>query len=186
MGLRGKNMAAGPTYDCLAVTTISSTSDTFITLNNISQSYTDLVVICNMFWSDQDITYIRFNNDSGTNYSTQHLVVDVTDIVTSDSTTNQNAGFLGRFGTNVANSPFTATPFSFGTQIIHVNNYKNTGSFKSALCRNSNYSRPPYGVGISAVLWKSTSAISRIDLVGGGGTYIMPGSTVKLYGIAEA
>lgn len=179
-------MPAGATYDSLATTTVSGTSTTSITLNNISQSYTDLVVVCNMFWSNQDTTYIRFNNDSGNNYSAQQLVVDVNNTVSSDSTSNISAGFMGRFGTNEPNPPFTATPITFGTQIIHINNYTNTGSFKAALCRNSNYSRPPYGLGIHAILWRSTAAISRIDLVADGSSYVMPGSTITLYGITAA
>lgn len=179
-------MPAGLTYDSITTQTVSGTSTTSISMQNIPSTYTDLVIVCSIFWSNQDANGIQFNGDTGSNYSAQQLVSDINSVVSSDSTVNAGAIALGRFGTNSANPPFTVTPLTFGAQIIHINNYANTGSFKATLSRHSNQSRPPYGVGLIAGLWKSTAAINRIDLVCDGTSYIMPGSTITLYGITAA
>ena len=179
-------MPAGLTYDSITSQTITGTTTYSFTLNNIPQTYTDLVMVCNMYWSQQDAVALRFNNDSGSNYGAQILTIDVNNTTASDAYANISYIPVFRLGTNDPNPPFTATPFGFGTHIFEINNYRNTSSFKASLMRNNNYSRPPYGVGITAGLWRSTSAISRIDIIGDGVSYIMPGSTISLYGITAA
>jgi hypothetical protein len=174
------------TYEPIATTTVSGTSTTSITFSSIPSTYTDLLLAINSYWNDQDTAHLRFNGDSGANYSATLLITTQTPSASSDRTSGANQMFLGRFGTNTSNSPFTNSPLSFGTSLINIQNYSNTTTFKTVLARLSNYSRPSYGLGATAGLWRSTSAINSITIFTDNTSYAMAGSTFTLYGIKAA
>jgi hypothetical protein len=116
---------------------------------------------------------IRFNNDSASNYSNTYLEGD------------GSSAFSGRRSNQTSLIDFgviRTTANTFSTNILQIQNYSNTTTYKTALTRNGLASTALQAV---VGLWRSTSAINRIDLSPGSGNFEV-GSTFSLYGIANA
>lgn len=156
------------TYEAIATTTVSGSSTSTITLNSIPGTYTDLVLISNWVNSSSSTdTVIRFNNDSGSNYSSTTL-------------TGTGSSALSNRYSNVSGvyiSYNTGTSDRYG--ITQIQNYSNTTTYKTFLNRGNSAS-----IDVQAVvgLWRSTAAITRIDIVNNVGVF-NAGSTFTLYGI---
>lgn len=171
-------MPAGQTYDSIATTTISSSTSSFA-FTSISSSYTDLILVCaNVTSSVGGATiYLRFNSDSGANYSNTEMYGNGT-----TTASPRNTGF-----TVIPIMYYVTTGTTQTGQITtaHIMNYSNATTYKTVLSRENNASDPNYpGTGASVGLWRSTSAINRIDVLNNG--YNITGGTFTLYGIAAA
>lgn len=166
------------TYEPIATTTISTSTSSF-SFTGISSGYTDLILVCsNVTGSVAGTTlYIRFNNDTGSNYS--HI-----EMYGNGTTT-----------TSTYLSTPTVIPISYyntiGTtqtgQIVIANimNYSNSTTYKSVIARENNATDGSYpGTGLIVGTWRSTSAINRIDLSNNG--YNITGGIFTLYGIKAA
>lgn len=169
-------MPAGSTYTPIATTTLSTSTAT-VTFSSISGSYTDLVLICNIAQAaGNNSLRIRYNSDTGTNYSRTYILGNGTS-ATSARTTSDVSGYLSE----VTGS----TTLEFAV-IANIFNYSNTTTYKTHLSRSN---RASSGVDATVGLWSSTSAITRIDLAMGGSfptNNFASGSTFTLYGIASA
>lgn len=161
-------MPAAPTYDALATTTLSSSQST-ITFSSISASYTDLVIVITGTASGATSNVgVRFNGDSASNYNGQRLLSDGG----ATSAERQNTNYIMVGDVNTA--------LFIGT--IHLNNYSDTETFKTALSSMGNASAY---YGIYSGTWRSTAAINQIDIIKPGQTF-SSGTTVDLYGIQKA
>ena len=168
-------MAAGSTYTPIATQTVGSTVTT-VTFSSITSSYTDLVLVCSAAISSIVDLRLRFNNDSGTNYSSTILFGNGTS-AGSAAETSVNYGSIDYYGT-------PNTTLGGSTQIVQLMNYSNTTTYKSWLARAN---RANSGTEAIVGLYRSTSAISRIDIsCYGSAATISAGSTFTLYGIAAA
>lgn len=164
------------TYEKIATTTLGSDQAT-ITFSSISGSYTDLVLVAK---ASQDgavgsISLI-FNSDTASNYSITRLFADGS-TAASGRTTNESAGGVAIIGNSAVSSA--------GTYIINIMNYSNSTTYKTCISRGSDASSGGY-VSAYATSWRSTSAITSIDLkfgAVGGSTNARSGSTFTLYGI---
>jgi len=166
-------MAAGNTYTQIASTTLGSSSTT-INFTSIPSTYTDLVLVLqgtanSNYWD----LYVRFNSDTASNYS-------VTRLFGNGSTAGSNrlsndtliqTTYYGNLGTGQS------------TQILNVMNYSNTTTNKTMLVRANNAAN---GVDASAGLWRSTAAITAINLLMFSGGSFQAGTTASLYGITAA
>lgn len=161
------------TYIPIATQTLSSTAST-VTFSSIPQTYTDLVVVVNgtVSTNSWDL-YVRFNGDTGSNYS-------VTRLWGSGSAAGSNrlsndtliqSTYYGSLGTEQSN------------QILNVMNYSNTSTYKTMLVRAN---RAGQGVDASVGLWRNTAAINSLTLLLFSGGQFAVGSTFSLYGIASA
>jgi putative lipoic acid-binding regulatory protein len=163
------------TYDPITSLTITSTTAT-ITFNSLG-SYTDLIlVICasSNHTDNGSRGYIRFNSDSGNNYS--DTWVGATGTATSSGRdTPQSAIAYGVVG-NVSTQ--------FETQIIHVMNYNNSTTYKTTLSRSNKSDGYNNGLRATVGMWRNTNAITSISLTCDG-SYIS-GSTFALYGVKAA
>jgi hypothetical protein len=173
-------MAAGPTYEPIATTTASG-SVSQITFTSISGAYTDLIVIVNGYanygFADRTTLALRVGNGS-----------------LDTSSVYSNTSFYGN-GTTPNSNRGSAQSYIFtgviseksGTTTIHLQNYSNTATFKTVLTRgNSLGSTAAQDIGVTAGLWRSTSAINTVQIYVADGTNFGSGSTVTLYGIAAA
>ena len=163
------------TYEPIATTTLGS-STASVTFSSISGSFTDLVLVFNGGITTADYAIrIRFNGDSGSNYS-RTAVAGVSNQALSDRASN-NTGlnvFAGYAGIP-ANTLETVG-------IAHIQNYSNSTTYKTVLSRTSNASRSTEA---QVGLWRSTSAITSIVIDTGSGN-LYAGSTFTLYGILAA
>ena len=167
------------TYEKIATNTVSGTTTTSVTLSSIPSTYTDLILIGSIKGDTASMSLgLRFNGDSGTNYSTTFLEGDGSSAVSSRQT-NQTKIFLS------ASISYNST--NFGTQIIQLMNYSNTTTYKTLVERfNSNGGSFP-GVNAGVGLWRNTSAINQLEiLVLVAGQFFAAGSTFTLYGIKSA
>ena len=160
------------TYDPIATTTLGSTSTT-ITFSSIPATYTDLKLVFVCTASTVSNALFRFNSDSATNYSYTMISGNGTAASSSNSTANTGCYFTisGNTSTTIPHM-YTADIFSYAGStyktVLSVEASDDNGSGRSA-----------NGV----QLWRSTSAINRIDIVGA--TFSI-GTTATLYGIKSA
>lgn len=165
-------MAAGNTYEAIATQTLGSATTT-VTFSSIPGTYTDLVVVFQGgITTGPDDIRIRFNSDTGTNYSATLLRGDGSSAISARSSNDTYISWMGYFGTGTAGS----------VSIVNVNNYSNTTTNKTALNRGSVASN---FVNASVGLWRSTAAITSMTLIAGGSTFLS-GSIFSLYGIRAA
>ena len=156
---------AGSTYEKIASTTAAGGS-TSVTLSSIPATYTDLVLVASGSNSAQTDFKVRFNSDTNTNYSNTALY--------SDGSTTSSF--------KESNVTFCSLQFaSSGTNIITINNYSNTTTYKSILSR---INVTPYVMAIVS-LYRSTSAINSITCFVTSGSY-NAGTTFTIYGILKA
>lgn len=163
-------MPSGPTYNPIQTITLG-TNSTSVSFLNIPQTYTDLILICNVNNSSTLADgFIRFNNDSATNYSRTQMYGSGTAASTTNQS-NQDGAYLGGY---FGNEPTNA--------IITIYSYTNTNFFKTAI----GFANTPNRNTISTVcLWRSTAAITTITFGVNGGN-LASNSTFSLYGVTAA
>ena len=162
------------TYESIQTTTLGSSAAT-VTLNSIPQTYTDLIVVMNYKSTNSPtggaVITVRFNNDSSSLYSTKTLEGNGSGNI-SQGQSNQTQTWLTGFQ-GVANAgPYTTT--------MNINNYSNTTSPKTHLTLTG-----AGNIAIYAGLYRGTSAISRIDITSGNGSFAA-NSVFTVYGIKAA
>jgi hypothetical protein len=161
------------TYEPIQTYTLTSTS-TLITFSSIPATYTDLFVACQIQRTSGTLAMrITVNNDTSALYSYTRLSAYTASAVASDRATgaaNWQPWFNGAVFTNIA---------SFNMNLM---NYANTTTFKSALFKNAEAGGE---VTVTAGLYRSTSAINRIDFTAATNSFAI-GSSFTLYGIKAA
>lgn len=165
-------MAAGSTYSPIATTTLGSSASSY-TFTSIPGTYTDLIIIGQIKGTASTYLNVRFNSDTGSNYSRTILSGNGSTLI-SDRRSNQTA-----IATDYNET--IQTNFNY-TTILQINNYSNSTTYKTLLGRPNNAAT---GVGASVGLWRSTSAITSVSLVADSSAFDT-GTTFTLYGIAAA
>lgn len=166
-------MPAGSTYSTIATHTLGSNQADY-TFTSIPSTYTDLVLVINGQVSSSVTAICQFNGDTGSNYSTTELFGDGT--TASSFRTSLSLAIMGIGAQISSGSQFMS--------ILNFQNYSNTTTFKTVIGRTAQAS-----LGTNAIvgLWRSTSAINSIKLLGyAGASGFTAGTTFTLYGIAAA
>jgi hypothetical protein len=163
------------TYEKIATTTLGSDTAS-ITFSSITGTYTDLVIslVAGQSATLNDAFQVRFNGDSGTNYSDTIMFGDGTnDDSARQSTVNSYRDF-GDLGGTAITSQF----------IFNFMNYSNTTTYKTILTRFDSLqkSRTMANVG----LWRNTAAITSIEFSFTGSDQFKAGTTATVYGILKA
>jgi len=158
------------TYVALDTTTVVTATPS-ITFSNISQAYTDLVVVMTgtIASGGAGAASFQFNGDtSSTNYSNTRLYGDGTNAA-STRNSNQPRVVVAFFSDSLPS-----------TNIVSIMNYANSTTYKTCVYRNNaSDNRAQAGVG----LWRSTSAINEILITNSAGLNFTVGTTFSLYGI---
>jgi len=164
------------TYEPINTTTLTSAASS-VTFSSIPQAYTDLVLISSPIATTDGMSlYVRFNSDTGSNYSRTTISGYGT---SAGSTRHSNVTYIGS-AWQVGGGTGGISP-----HIHNIQNYSNSTTYKTVIFRGNNY---PYG-GLSEVtaevgLWRNTAAITSINV-----SYVSNfaiGSTFTLYGIKAA
>jgi hypothetical protein len=172
---------ATTTYEPIIRYTLPSNT-TSITLGSggqgtIPSTYTDLVLVIGNFGMDSggSATRLKFNGDSGSNYSATWLVGTGSTAASSRDSSQTSMRIMG-----AAVGPSTT---NIDTAILNIPNYTSTNVYKNVLMRGSAATEAYSLTG----LWRNTAAITSITLESYNGTHnILAGSTFTLYGIANA
>jgi hypothetical protein len=165
------------TYEPISTTTLGTTS-TSVTFSTISGAYTDLILQVNNQMSSASGFKLRFNSDSGSNYSQTHLIGHSTTTVVSSRTTSASSI------TNNLVFGDSTTADVFTPNIIQIQNYSNSTTNKTLLWRYG--STTPSEVGAIVGLWEDTSAITAIEITPWNVVNFQTGCTFTLYGIKAA
>lgn len=158
------------TYEPIATTTTGSVT-TSVTFNSLG-SYTDIILIANGGTvSSSGSFYLRFNSDTGSNYSATSLYGQGTSAASNrwSGTSMFISGNAIGIGANT-------------TTIMQFMNYGNSTTYKTVLARSSNASGD---VEANVGLWRSTAAITSIQIIGTNAN-IDSGVTFALYGVKAA
>jgi hypothetical protein len=164
------------TYNAIATTTISSPTPT-ITFSGIPNTFTDLFITLHGRSGGSSIFSLRFNSDTGANYSW----VGLNGTGSSANCVNANNATFLRLDN--AGSVYSQQPL-FGT--INVMSYANTSAWKTALTTLSQSMNTASNViEFTTGNWRSTSAISTVTLSNVVDNW-EPGTIATVYGILRA
>jgi len=167
------------TYEPIATSTISGSTAT-VTFSSITGSYTDLVlVIMGGCPSNGDNLFLRFNSDSGSNYSFTELLGNGSS-ASSARASSITAAYLQSSigGANDLGQNY----------IANIMNYSNSTTYKTVISRaNQNVAGSSYpGTGAYVNLWRNTAAITSVLVGRTGSGNLLNGSVITLYGIKAA
>lgn len=159
------------TFDPIGSTSLAAVAST-ITFSGLGSGYTDLMLV--IVAPDTTVAggycLVRVNQDSGANYSRLHFAGNGSAVSTGRGN-SLNEGYVD-FGS-------VAEP---GRGVIHFMSYAQTNTFKSMLisggARSSSVVR-------QMVLWRSTAAITSIQLIAPSTTFAV-NTRVDLFGIKAA
>jgi hypothetical protein len=166
-------MPAGLTYTPIATTTLGSATNSY-TFSSIPSTYTDLILVMSTQWTTagNSDAGLRFNGDTGSNYSRTWLEGNGS-AASSGRATNETAMYIVGYFSN-----------TISTQICHIMNYSNTTTNKTAINRES--SNPANSnVAAKVGLWRSTAAINSVTIYHASNNFAT-GSTFTLWGIQSA
>jgi hypothetical protein len=161
------------TYEPIETTTLVSSQAT-VSFSSFG-GYTDLVLVINGTVSGSSNTLIRFGNgsiDSGSNYSNTLLYGTGSGSGGTERVSNQTRADLGNMYTGAQN-----------TIIAHIMNYANTTTNKTYLARANTASQI---VEAAVGLWRSTAAITNMELSLLSSHTFSAGTSFTLYGIKAA
>jgi hypothetical protein len=140
-----------------------------VTFSSIVGTYTDLVIVISGSTGGADTIGLRFNSDSGSNYSYAQIYGDGS---AAGSTRGSNETFA-RVGPYYNSQSIT---------IVSVMNYANSTTNKTVIARANNSGNQ---VNALVSLWRNTAAITNITVNAIFGQF-NSGTTVSLYGIKAA
>jgi hypothetical protein len=162
------------TYEPIATTTLGSAAST-ITFSSIPSTYTDLrlVVVCTAVSVNQD-SIIRFNSDTGTNYS-YTIITGNGSAVTNSRGSNSDSIYFASGSVSIT------LPTFYGVDIFSY-----AGSTNKTILVSTSMDKNGSGEASRTVgLWRNTAAITRIDFILSTANYAA-GTTATLWGIKAA
>lgn len=182
----GIKWSAQPSVGAVINEVVLSAAQASITFSSIPATFAHLVIVyqCRSDLSGVDIAQLqlRMNNDTGSTYNSQ-LVAG------NNSTAFAGIQSSATFGTLGYTSAANASTGYASSGSVEIPNYIGTTFFKNAIFQTT---RDTNGAGANMVhyrghvVWKSTTAINRLDLFCSGGGNFIAGSRFTLYGINGA
>jgi len=125
---------------------------------------------------------IRFNGDTGSNYS-------ATNLYTFGSGLGSDVNDTTGIGYPMVSGASTLAD-TFGVITAWIPNYANTSNYKQAICsstaENNSTTNNFWQLRLTAGLWQSTAAITSVTVVGLTGDDFQQYSTFTLYGVTGA
>jgi hypothetical protein len=163
------------TYEPIATTTLGSAANS-ITFSSIPSTYTDLRLVIVYTATTGQPTSLRFNSDTGTNYSGTYLVGQGAS-VSSGRASNQTAMPVEDI------EGATSTPY-----LVEIDVFSYAGSTNKTALISVAGDRNGAGEILKYVgLWRSTSAINTLEFkVTNASFNLLTGTTATLYGIKNA
>lgn len=169
------------TYEPIATYTVGTAVASY-TVNSIPATYTDLRVVINahsaLTPSQDSLWSIKFNGDTGNNYSTTLIRGNGT----AASSLAQSSTAPARIGWALTDG---AGASYYGSIILDIFSYAGA-TYKTYLSNNAADWNGGGYVSRIVGLWRSTSAITSFTLTDNNAANISVGTTITLYGIKAA
>jgi hypothetical protein len=118
---------------------------------------------------------MRFNSDTGTNYSWHWIYGDGSSVTSSTNGPNQSEMRIGQTAGN------TTTANTFSAEIVDVLDYANASKYKTIKTLSGKPTTNNF-IELNSGNWRSTSAVTSVTLFASGGN-LLTGSRFSLYGI---
>jgi hypothetical protein len=141
------------TYDKIATATGTGSAGD-ITFTSIPSTYTDLVLVANIFTTANANETLRVNGDSGGNYSTTALYGNGTSALSTRGSNNNAMTFQTDLFSTSTIAAFT---------VFNFMNYSNTTTNKTVISRSNKANQSTEA---HVNLWRSTAAITSITIAG--------------------
>jgi len=160
------------TYEPIATYTVSGAGQASYTFSSIPSTYTDLILVGSAIENaGNDDMKLNFNGDTNSNLSATYLYGNGTSALSARRTSVVDVEV-----------DWTGIGTGQGQTVIHIMNYANTSTYKTALARTDFAGK---GTNTAIVLWRSTAAISSVKVLLPNQLF-MAGTTFTLYGIKAA
>lgn len=160
------------TYDLIDSRTLSTNAGTII-FDSLPSTYQDLVLVVEGLGSGGEVLAdLRFNGDSGSNYSFRRMRG-------SSTTASSNTG---NTKTVIGTELGFANGSERGSQTMYIMDYSASDRQKTVLITEN--SRGVYGVAVAAARWTGTAAITSITVRSTTNTFAA-GTNFYLYGIVS-
>lgn len=160
-------------YESIASATGTGSSGT-ITFSSIPAGYAAVQIRLNAICSTADYIRIRVNSDTGSNYSFHALF--------GEGTSAQAAGGASTTYGWITYEQGVGTTYP-AVAIIDIHNYASTTQNKTGRVFGGSDKNGTGVVELNSFLWRSTSAITSIELATFNGNNFTTASTFALYGI---
>ena len=170
------------TYTLISSNVLTSSAAS-VTFSAIPATYTDLVLRVSARSDgtiDPEEVHFRFNNDTTNLYSYVKLQGNGAS-ATSALAANTTVG-RGFFASDLS----TQTSNTFGSGELYIPSYTASQSKPVGMFGVEETNATTANMAASAALYRSNTAISRIDLLPRNGTNFVSGSSFYLYGISNA
>jgi len=165
-------------YESIQTITLGSNQST-VDFTSIAGTYKHLqlrLITRNNRNSQLDGLYMRFNSDSGTNYSDHFLRGDGAGV---DANADVSASYM-LLGTVAASN---AGANVFAGSVIDILDYADTNKYKTVRALLGYDNNGNGYIGLFSGNWRSTTSITSITLGSTNGSGILANSTFALYGI---
>jgi hypothetical protein len=153
------------TYTSIATITLTS-SDSEVVFSSIPATYRDLILVISGKTTADTVWGLRFNSDSGSNYSFVRMYGTGSSTV-SDSNSANNSAYIE-----------TGLSSDQSHWVMQLMDYSATDKHKTYLSRNSQSIVSAY-----AGRWANTSAVTSISTYLESATTWAAGTTFSLYGV---
>ena len=176
-GFGWSSLVASSSYESIATVTVGSGGSSTVDFTSIPSTYTNLQIrgiTRSTFSGAGDTTvYIRFNSDTGANYSWHRLYGYAS--VGGDTSINATAGTIGVTARD-SEPANLRTPFT-----VDILDYKNTNKYKSIQGFSGVDLNGSNSIFLTSSNWRNTNAITSITLYTSGN--LAQYSSFALYGI---
>jgi hypothetical protein len=160
--------------------TVGSGGASSIDFTSIPATYTDLMVKCSIRDTTAGVgayLYLRFNNDSGANYSSKTIEGNGASAGSYSNTTQTKMLFWNTTGGG-------ATANTFGNAELYVPNYLSSNQKSVSMDTVAETNATTEYMDLVAGIWTGTAAITRLTLLPDAG--FAQYSTAYLYGIKNS
>jgi hypothetical protein len=162
------------TYDSLASVTLSASTNT-ITFAGIPAGYKHLQIRIMALGDTANSGLMRFNSDTGSNYSWHALSGNGT-----ASSANAGASQTFMIANGFGDGP-NSTTFPF-VSVIDILNYANTSKYKTGRMLDGQDKNGSGRIAFMSGLWMNTAAVTTITIAPSSGNYTQY-SSFALYGV---
>jgi hypothetical protein len=175
--------AAAGSFESIATVTVGSGGAASVAFTSIAGTYTHLqirMLARSNRVSTGDWAKVRFNSDSGSNYSYHDIYAEGTGSATSYGSANESS--INVDSLTAQNS----TANLFGAFVLDILDYANVNKYKTTRYLGGHDANGSGVVNFGSGNWRSTSAITSIQITPGLGTGFAQYSSFALYGIKGA
>jgi hypothetical protein len=175
----GGAAAAANSYESIATINVGSGGSSTITFSSIPSTYQHLQIrligrVTNADTADN--AWVRFNGDTGSNYSWHYLAGDGTSASASGAATQTRILAARVSAANAASGNFAAT-------VIDILDYANTGKNKTVRSLTGQDRNGAGSINLNSGAWYNTAAVTSIDISNSSATDYVQYTQAALYGI---